>query len=236
MVAEAWPTTTTGAARGKRVALVVLGVVATLVAGGGIMHLPFARGVLMRLGGCPVGHASTTEIEPARNAAVATERGKVDAPARPALGFTLDKTTPEDARAWAAAAHVACNEVRGGLLRCANVPAAALGVPQVDGEVSELFLGFDSHARLVDVVTMRHQLPTRAAVDAASEIATRLATTLGAPQGQSGTFDAARLSQSGVASLGVLRYRFHDYFVDLTAMRVGGDGLVVREHYLSATD
>jgi hypothetical protein len=199
----------------------------------GVVHMPFARDLLRRAGGCPVGHARLAEIEPARHASLVAERGLLAAPARPALGFELDRTTPAEARAWAERASVTCKEVREGLVRCENVPPRALGLPESDGPVGELYLGFNTRARLVDVSTMRAHL---ARVDAARDVETKLVSQVGAPPQKSGSFDEAHLSLEGALGLASIRYRYRDYFADVIAMRFASDGLVLREHYMSAND
>jgi hypothetical protein len=222
------------AMRIRRAFAIVAASLALGVVSVGALHMPFARALLMRAGGgCPVGHAKLSEIEPARRAAIAAERGLLPAPARPALGFELDRTTLPQARAWAESAHVACDDVREGLLRCKGVPAAALGLPESDGPVGELYLGFDTRRRLVDVSTMRTHL---ASAGVARDVEGKLASEVGAPQQKIGSFAEAHLSREGAQSLSTLRYRYKDYFADVIAMRFDGDGLVVREHYMSAND
>lgn len=187
----------------------------------------------MRAGGCPVGHASLAELEPARRAAVASERGVADAPARPALGFDLDRTTAAQVRDWARDVGASCKDVREGLVRCVDVPAAALGALDSDGPAGELYLGFDTTGRLVDVSAMRVHVPQ---ARIARHIEQQLASKLGAPHKRSGTFDDARLANEGASSLASLGYRYRDYFADVIALRFRSDGLVVREHYMSARD
>jgi hypothetical protein len=199
----------------------------------GVLHLPFARGLLMRIGGCPFGNASVAEVEPARNAAVAAERGAARAPVRPALGFDLDRTTAADVRRWAEAAGVACTDVREGLMSCKNVPAHALGLSASEGPIGELNLGFSTKGRLVDVSTMRMHV---ASAQVARDVEKTLASKVGAPQQTTGSFEDAHLALEGAQSLATVRYRYRDYFADVIAMRFGADGLVLREHYLSATD
>jgi hypothetical protein len=206
---------------------------AASIAAIGVLHMPFARGLLMSVGGCPVGHAKLAEIEPARRAAIAGERGLDPAPARPALGFALDRTTVAETQAWAKGAHVACEDVREGLLRCKHVPAAAVGLPESDGPVSELYLGFDTRGRLVDVSTMRMHLTGTGVV---RDVEGKLVSEVGAPHQTSGSFDEAHLSLEGAQSLASLRYRYKDYFAEVIAMRFASDGLVLREHYMSAND
>jgi hypothetical protein len=212
--------------------LVAAGALAAAVASVGVLHMPFARGLLMRAGGCPFGNARLAEIEPARRAAIARDRGDRAAPARPALGFDLDRTTRDDARAWANREHVACDEAREGLVVCKEVPPSALGLPEVDGP-AELHLGFDTHARLVDVSTMRMNV---AGTEGVRDIARRLEANVGPPQQASGGFDDAHLGRQGAYSLSSARYRYRDYFAEVIAMRFPTDGLVLREHYMSATD
>ena len=217
----------------KRALAITAGSLAAGVAAVGVLHMPFARGLLMSVGGCPVGHAKLAEIEPARRAAIAAERGLEAAPARPALGFELDRTTLAQTRAWAEGTHVACEDVREGLLRCKGVPSAALGLSDSDGPVSELYFGFDTHGRLVDVSTMRMHLPSSGV---ARDVQGKLVSEVGAPHQTSGSFDEAHLAREGAQSLASLRYRYKDYFAEVIAMRFAGDGLVLREHYMSAND
>lgn len=202
----------------------------TLVGVVGLLHMPFARGLLMRAGGCPVGRASLAEIEPARQASIAAQRGTSAAPSRPALGFELDRTTRDEARAWAQHVHVSCEDVREGVVSCRDVPAAALGLPEGDGPASELHLGFNTRGVLVDVSTMRlHVRP-----EPVADIESRLEATVGLPQQQSGRFDEASLAAAPAGDIATVRYRYSDYFAELIAMRFRDEGLVLREHYMSA--
>jgi hypothetical protein len=206
--------------------------VATTVGLIGVLHMPFARGLLMRVGGCPVGHASLAELDSARHAVTRAERGVVAAPARPALGFELDKTTVADMRAWAERSHVTCDDVREGLFLCKNVAASALGSPDADGPATELHLGFDTRGHLVDVSTMR----MHASATPARDIEARLEAQVGMPQEKSGSFDGEHLAKPGAAGLSSVSYRYSDYMAEVIAMRFQADGLVVREHYMSAND
>jgi hypothetical protein len=207
----------------------VAGALAAVIGAVGVLHMPFAHTLLMRAGGCPVGRASLAEIEPARNAAILAARGTSPAPARPALGFELDRTTRANVVAWAERFHVSCDNAREGLVRCKDVPASALGLPDRDGPVGELHLGFDTRGNLVDVSTMR----THLAIGRVRDIASKLDTEVGGPDQQSGDFDPTALAASGAASLSSARYRYRDYFADVIAMRFATDGLVLREHFAS---
>jgi hypothetical protein len=208
-----------------------IGALTTTVGLVGVLHMPCARGLLMRIGGCPVGRASLAEMEPARRAAINGERGVAIAPSRPALGFNLDKTTRAETRAWAKRSHISCDEVREGLVGCKNVPASALGLPEADGPVSELNFGFNTKGVLVDVSTMRMHVDPRPVQD----IEARLEAQVGEPQQRSGSFDGANLTQEN-PDISTVRYRYRDYFAEVIAMRFQADGLVLREHYMSAND
>ena len=70
----------------------------------GVLHMPFGKSLLMRLGGCPIVRMSPEQLEQAQNAGMAnaTVNATAVAPVRPALGFVLEKTTPDDVHAWIA--------------------------------------------------------------------------------------------------------------------------------------
>ncbi|MGO8995311.1 MAG: hypothetical protein ACLQVI_18500, partial [Polyangiaceae bacterium] len=207
----------------RKVWIGVLGSLVTGVGLVGVFHMPFARGLLMRAGGCPVGNASLAEMEPVQHALIQQDRGKDPAPARPALGFLLDKTTHADAEAWADKAHVSCHDERESLYFCNDVPASALGLPDDDGPVSEVHLSFSTKGVLRDVATMRmHTTP-----HPAQDLEARLVAAVGAPQEKSGSFDDATLAQHGAASMSSIKYRYSDYIAEILAKRFQA-GLVVR--------
>jgi hypothetical protein len=169
-------------------------------------------------------------MEPTVKAIVAAQRGSTPAPARPALGFELDKTTKGDALAWAAKQGVSCSEVRDGLLKCTDVPASAFGLPEADGPASEMHFGFNTKGVLEDVSTMRLNAQAKPGAD----IAAKLLAQVGEPQTKSGAFDDDFLAKNYQVS--TVQYRYSDYLAEVTALRTNGTGLVVREHYRSATD
>ena len=73
-----------------------------------------------------MGTVSPEQAEQVRSETARKWAGDDPAPARPALGFELDKTQPKDVHAWAAKHGFTCKDERdGALLRCTNVPAAA---------------------------------------------------------------------------------------------------------------
>lgn len=204
----------------------------------GALHLPFARGVLMRVGGCPLAGARMTpaQMDVARQIAVAGRLGATEAPARPALVFALDSTTLADVHSWAAREHVECDDVRAGLVKCTNVPPSAVGRAGLEGTIDELALGFGARGRLVNVTTLRADLRPDAAARAAEDIVSSLAADLGAPAKTAGDFAIGHLAQPGAASLATRAYRYRDYVADVTAIHLPSSGLSLREHYMSAND
>ena len=95
-----------------RVARGALVTVATLTALIGLMHAPFARSFLMKIGGCPVGNEDAHAIEKARSTALLANRGDTAAPSHEAYGFALGKATLADIEAWEKRNDVACDTKR----------------------------------------------------------------------------------------------------------------------------
>jgi hypothetical protein len=247
----------------KRRLLVAAGAITFATAAVGVLHTPFARPLLMRLGGCPMAGAAqmtTVEMERARHIALAGERdialagerdialaGERDialagerpaasAPARPAVGFTLDTTTLADVHAWAARTHADCDEPHAGLVKCTHVAAAALGLDPAEGAIDELALAFDVQGHLVNETTYRAHLAPAVASRTAQGIVASLATKLGPAPTRAGSFDAADLSKPTAQSISTVSYRFADYVADVSSMSIGSSGSIVREHYMSARD
>jgi hypothetical protein len=212
--------------------------VGVAIAAIGVAHAPFARSFLMSMGGCPMAGARMTpvESESARRIALSAIPASVPAPARPALGFSLDVTTPVDVRAWADRERVDCKESREGLIKCADVRPGALGLPAAEGRIDELSLEFNRQARLVNTTTYRSHLNPEAAATAAHAIVGPLVDTLGPAEKQAGDFDAAKLGASGAESISTVMYRFTDYVADVTAMNTPSGGPAILEHYMSARD
>jgi hypothetical protein len=204
----------------------------------GIAHAPFARSLLMSLGGCPMAGARMTPAlaERARRMALSADQIAVSAPARPALGFTLDSTALPQVQAWAGREHVACDAPRPGLMKCAGVEPQALGLPAACGRVDELTLEFDPRDRLVNMTTYRTHLTPTAASAQARAIVAALAEELGPAEKSAGAFEKASLGGPPAGSLSTIRYRYDDYVADVTAMNAPSSGPSIREHYMSARD
>jgi len=197
----------------------------------GLLHLPAARPLLAWLGACPI-RATPMATERARGRALVRLRGTVAAPARPALGFTLDVATLADVRAWAAGHRLACAaSMQDTLLKCDDVPAAA--IPGAREPVDEVAFGFRaSDGRLASVTTITAGL----AASAASARVTATAASLSAAIGAAPT--ASRLPSGAWDAAGpvLVAYRFSDYIAGVSAMPMStpGRGVVLREYYTSA--
>jgi hypothetical protein len=220
-----------------------LGIVASALlaatAAVGALHMPFARPLLMRLGGCPMAGASkmtAADLERARHMGVEGDRGVTPAPARPALGFALDASTLADVRAWAARTHADCDDPHPGLVVCKDVRPESLGLDPSQGTIDQLVLGFDTESRLVNASTLRQHLAADTASRTAQAIVASLRSQLG-PAGQhAGSFDPAALAQPGAAGISTVEYRFSDYVADVSTTNLGPTGPMLREHYMSARD
>lgn len=213
------------------------GGVVALVGVVGALHLPCARSLAMAAGGCPVAHPLSLEAaEKGRELGAQQFRGDGLAPARPAFIFALDTTTYEEARGWATAHHLSCEEPREGAMKCAAVPPEALGMAP-DAETTALvWLEFDANHKLVNATSMRSHLPADVASRTAEHIAQSLADKLGAPAKAIGTFDPQHLSLPSAESIALRSYKFGDYVADVSVLNIPNSGIAVREHYMSARD
>ncbi len=221
-----------------RKVMAVAGALAFATAGVGALHMPFARSLLMRIGGCPMAgaHMTPKEMENARHIALPTERGSFLAPARPSVGFALDTTSLAEVHAWADRDKVDCEDKHAGLVICTNVQPAALGLPETEGVVDELALAFNERLLLVNETTMRTHLTPQGAERAAHAILDSLIAKLGPANEHVGDFGARKLSGPAASSISTVSYRYTDYVADVSAMNSPHSGPLVREHYMSAND
>jgi len=221
----------------KRLAIAAGAMVFT-TAGIGALHMPFARSLLMRLGGCPMAGARVTpkEMDNGRRMALEVERGKTAAPARPAVGFVLDSTSLADVHAWAARERVSCEDRHPGLVVCTDVKPGAVGLPDAEGTIDELALGFNQRGALANETTTRGHLTPQGAERAAHVIVGSLSAKLGPADKSVGSFGAQQLSGPAAASISTVSYRYLDYVAEVSAINLPRSGLSVREHYMSAND
>ena len=211
-----------------------LGLGLLALAGGGLLHTKAGRPLLARVGGCPVGKVSPAAVQERGQEVIASQRGTTKAPARPALGFELDRATIDDVRSWATEEHVGCVERREEtLVLCMDVPASALGRAS-DGDIyTEISFAFRVKEKtLLDVTTLRSHLSPAQASRMTIALTAALERSLGAPTIKQGDATTAYLSEGAYATF-AMNYRFEDYFADVTTMSLPA-GVVVREQYLSA--
>lgn len=208
--------------------LAVVGVLTVLM---GFLHTKAGRPWLMRLAGiagCPMGQANAAQVDAARRGALAKDRGTQIAPARPALGFALNKTTLAEVRSWAEREHVDCEEERERtIVRCSDVPAPATGRAVELGTMTELLFGFAPHGPLDSVTVLYSRRSAGDASRIARSIESSLTQSLGPPPSRAGAFDNA-------GTTATLAYRFRDYEAELTMSPVSGSGHVVREAYYAS--
>jgi hypothetical protein len=224
--------------RVARKVLVAAGALAFVTAGIGVLHMPFARSLLMRVGGCPVAGARMTpkEMEHARHLALEDERGPLAAPSRPSVGFALDTTSLAEVHAWADRTGAHCQDKHPGLVLCTGVQPASVGLPDTEGVIDELALAFNERNLLVNETTTRAHLTPEGAERAARAIVDSLGAKLGPAARSVGGFGAQQLSGPGARSISTVSYRYADYVADVTAMNSAHSGLLLREHYMSAND
>ena len=195
----------------------------------GLLHLPAARPLLAWLGACPV-RATPAATERARARALVSLRGPTPAPARPALGFTLDATGWAEVRAWARRARLSCAaSMQDTLLKCEGVSGEVIA--SAAGSIDEVAFGFGARdGRLISVTTITAGLSVPAASERVTAIASSLSAAIGAAPSAS-RLPSGRWDGGGPL---LVAYRFSDYIAGVSAMPMSGRGVVVREYYTSA--
>jgi len=201
----------------------------------GLLHAPVGRPLMGRLGmSCPARGVSPAAAEALRQRGVGALRGTAPAPARPALGLSLDRTRVVDVRAWASARGVACEARQrpSSVVTCTNVPLTAVWPGRIAGTIDELAFAFAPDGRLVAVDSLRRGLSGAAASRLFDELARELAAVLGPDGERVGDSTAAYLDEAPMRTAR-LRYRFSDYLATVTAMNLDGR-VALREQYQSA--
>ena len=218
----------------KRVSIYVVSVLTALTLFGGFLHTKAGRPLLALMGvGCPV-KASPQAIEAARSNSARAQRGSEAATSRPALGFALDHMSLSDVKAWAESKRVACEDVRAGLLRCTDVPVAALGGS--GPQINRLDLGFSLvNERLVNISAWRNGLSSQVAAAQMDAVVASMKERVGSPSREEGSRSAEYLA-AGPLHTAIVQYRFKDYIADVSATNIPGRGLSLREHYMSVRD
>jgi hypothetical protein len=185
-------------------------------------------------GACPLGYSKDTppqEIETRRQQSVAEYKGASPAQARPALAFSLGKTTRTEVESWASSGKITCTSSQGPLrLTCAHVPGSALTAGFGGLDADEIYLQFNPSQQLVSVGTVRSTHDAEAAIRADSTIADELSRQLGAPTIVRGERSQAYLT-GGLLRQVRTEFRFSDYFATTSLTSVGQGRLVISERY-----
>jgi hypothetical protein len=216
-----------------RIVALVGGACAGLVGLIGILHTPYGRPLMRRLGAaCPVAKVAPGEVEAVRLRAVAALRTEVPSPARPAVGQTLDVSRAADVTGWAHARRLACVEAArpSHTIRCEGSDGERPRDPRVP-PVDQFVFAFAPDGRLVSVDRLRSRLTAVEASRLFGQAADDLAVVLG-PGRLAGDATPDYLA-SGSMHLARLAYRFSDYLATVTVMNVSGR-VVMHEQYESA--
>lgn len=221
----------------KKAALGVVLAGAGLTAGIGLLHTSVGRPLLAAIGGCPI-KATPAAAEAARMNSVAKMRGDSPASAKPAAGFTMDRSSPDDVRAWAKKHGLACKDAREGMLiTCTDVPVSALGDrPAQAGAVSEVAFAFRPRDKaLVNLSVTTNGLPAKTAASEMTRTKARLDEQLGTPTTAAGDITESYFSK-GALSTAMVSYNRSDFVAEISATAFGARGVMLREHYVSAVD
>lgn len=212
-------------------AIALIALAATVIVG--LLHTKLGKPLLAKMGGCPAGFATRDDMDKMRKYAVTMAPvGSESAPARPALGFTLDTTTEDDLHAWAKKNNVSCKDNdRLGHITCENVASALIGdtsgVP-----VQELTIEFDPAHRAVNILALRHGLSSMDAVRVFEARLAALEKELGPAPGKhtptGPDYFNLELLQSATAN-----YNFKDYQSELAGVTMMDRTVTLREHYFS---
>lgn len=208
-----------------------LAATAIVVAAAGLVHAPFVRR-LLGADTCPwEGRALSAEkLEDLRQKSAASLRTTRAAAARPAFGFTLDRTTKGEVFTWAGAAGLACREELGGAaVRCERGER---------GDLRDVFFRFDPRGALVAVDAVHIGTSPGAAAERARSVVASIERAAGSPTATRGEPSEAHLG-AGRLSQAATEFRFSDYAADVVATSFTVDpaspDVVVREQYRSLT-
>lgn len=174
-----------------KVSAVVVGLVALI----GALHMPFARSMLARVGGCPFPTSGRTlgpaAAEALRLSTLQQTRGNELITTRDAAGFLLAQDTRADVKRWASTHGVTCREDRHGAgVRCDDVAGPMLRSPRAADETLRVLLAFDLQDRLVGV-----QLQSVAKSSSEARARVAQAERMIASAGGDGLSDVARLER-----------------------------------------
>jgi hypothetical protein len=197
----------------------------------GVLHLPFAKGALQRIGGCPVSNAA--EVQAAQRANLLREKSDVAAttvaPTRMVLGFLLGETSYDSVIAWSDKHELKCESKReASWVKCKAVPTASLSGVARNGAIDELSFTFDITGRkLQSVSAYRFRMPIAQAQKYSDEVRAYAKATLGTPKVDVGEW---QLPKEGTYLTASMSYRFSDVTADVSVTCLP-QGASVREVY-----
>jgi hypothetical protein len=204
----------------------VLGSLAALIAAGGLLHTRPGLRLMARVGlACPAAAVSPAETAALRAEGLAGLRGADDAPARFALGLSLDGSDEAAARSWAERRGATCALRRRGfrLLACTRDAGG--------GAREELTLAFDERDRLIAVDVMTRMADGAQAARLYDARGGALEQALGAQPQRAG--DLAEVTRGRMPfATAIARHRYRDYLAEVTAVRLPS-GILLREQYQS---
>lgn len=192
----------------------------------------------MAHGGCPFGYdraPSAAERERARRHFATSHRGEQRAASRPALGFTLDRTTRAQVLATMSAQGVQCEEGHGlSDLTCKLVPSAALRGAADSPLDRTLWFTFGTREQLLSVVSVARHSSAEVVSNAFASVQHALSTQAGPATTSTGNADSQILAQSLLRQASA-EYRFTNYYALERAANVGS-AYVLTEEYRSLPD
>ena len=215
---------------------IALAVSIPMLGAGVFLHTSAGRALLGASGGCPWGGKppSAERIEDFRVKNAAQLKANARAAARPAFGFTLDKSTRADVTAWGESVGARCTEELGGAaLRCeAGERGIRSAGPRADEPaVRDAFFRFDPKGVLVGVDLMRDGTDSAKAASVMTSISAEIARDAGPPSNVRGAASPSQLT--GYLDRAATEFRFADYAADVSATNMGAQGVIVREQYRS---
>src|SRR5450755_816666 len=158
-----------------RALVIGIGTTTLLLGVVGLAHTSTGRPVLqadtrMAHGGCPFGYdkpMTPAQRERANSNFAVKHRGEQRAANRPALGFTLDRTTRTEVLAQMSSHGIACVSARGfSDLTCNGVPSSALNGPTSYTPPRNVWFTFGEKERLLSVLAISRDAQPKPISDA----------------------------------------------------------------------
>jgi hypothetical protein len=185
--------------------------------------------------GCPLGFS---KIDPSQKDAVLKKkadelRGSQRALAKPALGFTFEKTTKADIEAWAKANQVTCHPARFmSDFDCVDVPADLLAREGGGPAVKALKITFDSQERLASLTAIRYDRNPDELVSFYTQRVSTLTQAAGPPSKNEGETSPQYL-EAGAPNHASSTFAFNDYYAKTSVRQIREGEFMLVEEYRS---